>query len=110
MALPLLFGGVPGGPELLIILLVVVLLLGIPAVLVLGLGGALGYSLSRNRDRDDRDDRDERGGVDEAADRDRVDRLERQLAETRAELEELRAERPGRDEVEGSNGADDDRR
>jgi sec-independent protein translocase protein TatA len=39
-----LFPGIPGGPELLIILLVFVVLIGLPALLLLG-GGA--YLLSR---------------------------------------------------------------
>ncbi|ESP89892.1 hypothetical protein [Candidatus Halobonum tyrrellensis] len=107
MSSPLLFGAVPGGPELLIILVVVVLLLGLPAVAVLVVGGALGFSLSR--DREERTD-----GRSAAADPDRVDELERQLAETRAELEELREERSadtGADSDLGAGGVDgaDDR-
>ena len=95
----LLFGGIPGGPELLVILLVFVLLLGVPLAVLL-LAGALGFSVSRSRD-EHRD----------AADRGRVDELERELAETRAELEELREERErGREESSGGRGdADRDR-
>ncbi|MFC6787070.1 twin-arginine translocase TatA/TatE family subunit [Halobaculum halobium] len=73
-----LFGGVPGGPELLIILLILLLLFGGTAVLVLVLGVG-GLKLFGGADRGD-------GRVDD----DRVATLERDLAETRRELAELR--------------------
>ena len=82
-----LFGAVPGGPEMLIILLVMVFLFGIPLVLLLG-GGALGAKLFADS-----------GG---SADEERVDRLAEELAETKAELRELR-ERQG----DGSAGANE---
>lgn len=76
-----LFGGVPGGPELLIILLILLLLFGGTAVLVLVLGFG-GLRLWRNRD-------DGAGRADD----ERVAALERELAETRTELAELRDDR-----------------
>lgn len=97
-----LFGGVPGGPELLIILLILLLLFGGTAVLVLvlGLGGLrlLG-------------DDDDVGRADD----ERVAALERELAETRAELAELRNDRDPESEertaaehaVDADDGGDD---
>ena len=97
MASALLFGAIPGGPELLIILLVVILLLGVPLALVV-LAGTFGYSLSRSRDGR------------RAADAARVDELERELAETRAQLRDLRAERGADDDAEAADSGPGDRR
>ena len=83
-----LFGAVPGGPEMLIILLVMVFLFGVPLVLLLG-GGALGAKLFADRSTDD----------------ERVDRLEEELAETRAELQELRERQA--DGEDGTNAEPD---
>jgi sec-independent protein translocase protein TatA len=87
------FGGVPVGPELLIILIVAVLLFGVPLVLV---AGAVLFFALRSDDEDERDDR---------PDADRI-------AELEAEVERLR-EQVG-DEQDGRgdepNGPDDDGR
>ncbi|OTF04050.1 preprotein translocase subunit TatA [Halorubrum sp. SD612] len=45
--LALAFGGVPGGPELVIVLIIAVLLFGVPLVLV---GGAVLYLTTRSDD------------------------------------------------------------
>ncbi|QZY00559.1 preprotein translocase subunit TatA [Halobaculum rubrum] len=96
-----LFGGVPGGPELLIILLILLLLFGGTAVLVLVLGlGGLRLSGGDGAGR---------------ADDERVAALERELAETRAELAELRDDRDPESEdrtvaenaVDADDGGDD---
>ncbi|WP_313692757.1 hypothetical protein [Halorarum halobium] len=86
-----LFGAVPGGPELLIILLVLVLLFGIPLVLLLG-GGVLGVKLFADSGNEDG----------------RVDELERELSETKAELRELRDQRDGDSGATGSGDAGPD--
>jgi sec-independent protein translocase protein TatA len=72
------FGGVPGGPELLIILLILVLLFGVPIALIAGV--VLFFRLQSD---------------DEEADADRI-------AELEAEVERLReAVDNGRDEHDG---------
>ncbi len=68
-----LFGAIPGAPELLVLLLILFVLV-LPAVVIVGLV-LLGVNLL--------------GGSDES---DRVAELERELEETKAELAELRAE------------------
>ena len=77
------FGGVPVGPELLIILIVAVLLFGVPLVLV---AGAVLFFALRSDDEDERDDQ---------PDADRI-------AELEAEVERLR-EQVG-DEQDGRGG------
>ena len=77
------FGGVPGGPELLILLIIAVLLFGVPLVLV---GGAVVF-LALRSDEDD-------------ADADRI-------AELEAEVERLR-EQVG-DELDGHGDEPDSR-
>jgi sec-independent protein translocase protein TatA len=79
-----LFPGIPGGPELLIILLVMVLLLGVPLVLLLVFGAGAGRLLSRSREREDR------------------------IAELEREVEELR-ERAGDAATGDERAAGDDR-
>jgi len=78
-----LFPGVPGGPELLIILLVMILLLGVPVALVV-LGVAGGISLGRG-------------------DGDRIEELERRISELEAEQ---RQERQNRDDRKGGGKGD----
>lgn len=97
-----LFGGIPGGPELLIILLISLLLFGGTAVLVLFLGVGGLRLLGGERD-----------GADRIAE-DRVAELERELAETRTELARLREQRGAESETDPGtaqppdDGVDDD--
>jgi sec-independent protein translocase protein TatA len=65
------FGGVPGGPELIIILVIAVVLFGVPLVLV---AGAVVYLATRDEDE---------AATTETADDDRI-------AELEAEVERLR--------------------
>ena len=68
-----LFPGLPGGPELLVILLVMILILGVPTVLV-GAAAIFGFKFLR-------------GGDDRA---ERIEELEREVRDLRARLENER--------------------
>lgn len=76
------FGGIPGGIELAVILIIAIIMFGIPVLVVL-VGG--GYLLSRSQSTDE----------DADADAERLAELEAKVDELHAELE---AERAGEDE------------
>lgn len=93
-----LFPGVPGGPELLVLLIIVVLLFGIPIVLIAG--GVIAWRGTQSDDEN------------------RVEALESRVAELERELEDARGDESddhqkgaaGRrdEEDEGRNGRDSD--
>ena len=83
------FGGVPVGPELLIILIVAVLLFGVPLVLV---AGAVLFFALRSDDEDERDDQ---------PDADRI-------AELEAEVERLREQVGDEQDGRGDEPTDPD--
>ncbi|MFC7324976.1 preprotein translocase subunit TatA [Halorubrum rutilum] len=84
------FGGIPAGPELLIVLIIAVLLFGVPLVLV---AGAVLFFALRSDDEDERDDR---------PDADRIAELEAEVERLR---EQVGDEQDGRgDEPNGREG------
>ncbi|RLM76421.1 preprotein translocase subunit TatA [Halorubrum sp. Atlit-26R] len=76
------FGGVPGGPELLILLVIAVLLFGVPLVLV---GGAVLYLTTRSEDETAAETTDDDRIAELEAE---VERLREQVGDEPDELEE----------------------
>jgi sec-independent protein translocase protein TatA len=108
-----LFPGVPGGLELLVVLLVLVVVLGVPALVLLfggayfgskylgdGEGSAPGRS-AEERVEDELDRRRSDGSTSEPDDRDE------RIAELEREVERLRAEVDGTDGIDGTGGAEE---
>ncbi|MDV7350286.1 preprotein translocase subunit TatA [Halorubrum distributum] len=85
------FGGVPGGPELIIILVIAVVLFGVPLVLV---AGAVVYLATRSEDEATTDE----SATAETADDDRIAELEKEVERLREQV----GDEP--DEVEDEGG------